>query len=401
MLSAERDGSLYLACGCATLAGAVGVMASPSHPTGGTLTMSKDQFIELAVAKAAEAERQQRRSSVREGELMARAPLQQARTGMQSKSAAVNPKQTVVALSDNGLSRIDKCLSDGVVAALLAHVNSTLVEVRTRVADTERQRERDTAQRAYMEAHAAGQIRVAGLWPRVELWATTVWAFATRALGAYLPSAGAAEVELESFGAVLAPSSRWDLKLTLCPSVVAALREALQGPYQAVCEEVLGADAVLFECAALVSDPHAPRQPLHPDTAYQPGAGPAVLTLFIALQDIDERMGPTVFLPATHCRESHAAFNAPPETGAKQALLSSAPRRLATLGRGDAMLFDSRLLHCGSANESDARRVLFYFSFRAAEARLPRGTLDAGLERRQLRLDCSSEWLGCAQSTLV
>ena len=399
LLSAERDGSLYGFACCATLAGGVGIMLSPSKFKGDPLStreplsISKDDFVELAVAQAAQTECQQRLSSIREGELMARAPLQQVRAGLESQSVAANPKQTVAVLSKNGLCRVDNCLSDGVVAQLIAHVNNTLAGARTRVADDQKQRERDTAQRAYMEAQSSGQIRLAGLWPRVELWATTARIFATRALGSCLPSAGAAEVELQSFGAVLAPSERWDLKLTLCPSVVAALREALV-PLRAVCEEVLGEDAVLFECAALVADPHAPRQPLHPDTAHERNAGPHVLTCFLALQDVDDRMGPTVFLPGTHCSESHAAFNAPAETGAKQALLASAPRQLGTLGRGDAMLFDSRLLHCGSANESDARRVLFYFSFRAAEARVPQGTLDAGLERRQLRLSCSSEWLG-------
>ena len=104
-------------------------------------------------------------------------------------------------------------------------------------------------------------------------------------------------------------------------------------------------------------------------------------------------MGPTVFLPGTHIMESHEAFNAQPQTGAKQALLSSTPRRLGTLCSGDAMIFDSRLLHCGSANESESRRVLFYFSFRAADARVPQGTLDSGLELRQLQLGSTKEWL--------
>ena len=36
---------------------------------------------------------------------------------------------------------------------------------------------------------------------------------------------------------------------------------------------------------------------------------------------------------------------------------------MATLGAGDATVFDSRLLHCGGGNASDKRRVLFYFSF--------------------------------------
>ena len=61
--------------------------------------------------------------------------------------------------------------------------------------------------------------------------------------------------------------------------------------------------------------------------------------------------------------------------------------------RGDAVMMDSRVLHCGSANESEARRVLFYFSFRVAAAHVALGTLDAELQRRKLRLGSSGEWL--------
>ena len=32
------------------------------------------------------------------------------------------------------------------------------------------------------------------------------------------------------------------------------------------------------------------------------------------------------------------------------------------LKKGDVSIFDSRLLHCGMANKSDKRRVLFYFT---------------------------------------
>ena len=49
-------------------------------------------------------------------------------------------------------------------------------------------------------------------------------------------------------------------------------------------EECLGGDAVLYELAALVSEPGAPPQPFHPDTRYDPAL--AVLTCFVALQPI-------------------------------------------------------------------------------------------------------------------
>ena len=299
LASAERDGSLYLACGCASLAGAVAVIVSPSHiltnreramaddlakneALKATLKalktpLSKDdqaRLVEVAVAKAYEAEQEQRRSSIREGDLMAQAPLLQAVPGILSQSVMSDPKPTVAELRDNGVCRIDACLTPGVAATLLAHVNTSLADARSRVAVDGKQRDKDTFYKALKEAQPPP--KVAGQWSRLERLATSARTFATHTV--------APEVELESFGAVLAPTERWDLKLLLAPPVVAALREAL-GPLQAVCETMLGKDAVLFECAALVADPHAPRQPIHPDTAYQqPSAGPLILTVFVALQ---------------------------------------------------------------------------------------------------------------------
>ena len=47
----------------------------------------------------------------------------------------------------------------------------------------------------------------------------------------------------------------------------------------------------------------------HPDTPRRPGSeAPAVVTAFVALQDIDEEMGPTLFLPGTHNAAAHGAL---------------------------------------------------------------------------------------------
>ena len=74
------------------------------------------------------------------------------------------------------------------------------------------------------------------------------------------------------------------------------------------------------------------------------------------------------------------------------------PRRLGVMRRGDAVVFDSRILHCGSANESEARRAMFYFSFSRRDIS-HNGTLDAELQRRELRLSSSGEWLCEAGTT--
>ena len=53
----------------------------------------------------------------------------------------------------------------------------------------------------------------------------------------------------------------------------------------------------------------------------------------------------------------------------KNKVLQNADCRLSTLRKGDAVLFDARVLHCGNANdlEQGSTRVLFNFSFRNPE----------------------------------
>ena len=53
----------------------------------------------------------------------------------------------------------------------------------------------------------------------------------------------------------------------------------------------------------------------------------------------------------------------------KNKVLQNADCRLSTLKKGDAVLFDARVLHCGNANdvEKGSTRVLFNFSFRNPE----------------------------------
>jgi len=181
--------------------------------------------------------------------------------------------------------------------------------------------------------------------------------------------------ESQLFGSVLSRANRFDLLLPCAPLVKAALAEALT-PLAGVISSAVGEDAELFELAALISDPGAPRQPAHPDTPLT--SSPAVCTAFVALQDIDERMGPTFFLPGTQFSAAHEAFNL--GGASKDNLLRTTPRQLGLLKQGDASLFDSRLLHGGSANASPRRRVLFYFSFKARGAVTPSGSL-----RRELR----------------
>jgi len=181
----------------------------------------------------------------------------------------------------------------------------------------------------------------------------------------------------QRFGGVLSRTNRYDLYLPLEGPVESALKTCAS-KLRTVLEGVLGDNPELYELSALVSDKGAPRQPVHPDTGYSNST--AIVTAFVALQDVTGEMGPTFFLAGTQSQAAHLAFNGEP--AAKAELLRTSPRRLGTVRAGDATVFDSRLLHGGGANDQ-GRRILFYFSFKARESpRLPKGSLLTSLRYR-------------------
>jgi ectoine hydroxylase-related dioxygenase (phytanoyl-CoA dioxygenase family) len=167
-------------------------------------------------------------------------------------------------------------------------------------------------------------------------------------------------LSMEVFGNVYCKKNRWDMKLPFEAPVERALRECVKALGE-VLREACGADATLVELAALVSDPGSTRQPVHPDTAYR--RDPTVYTCFVALQDVARDMGPTLFIPGTNNAQAHVEFRQGVERAGP---VLERTNEIGVISRGDATLFDSRTLHCGTENESDKRRVLFYFSFQVA-----------------------------------
>eukprot|EP00746_Dinoflagellata_sp_MGD_P037002 gnl/MRDRNA2_/MRDRNA2_18887_c0_seq1.p1 gnl/MRDRNA2_/MRDRNA2_18887_c0~~gnl/MRDRNA2_/MRDRNA2_18887_c0_seq1.p1 ORF type:complete len:431 (+),score=71.47 gnl/MRDRNA2_/MRDRNA2_18887_c0_seq1:68-1360(+) len=165
----------------------------------------------------------------------------------------------------------------------------------------------------------------------------------------------------EYFGTVRARCERHDLKLALDPVVADALAESLEvlGPLlrgALECDE-----PYLAALGAVGSMEDAPRQTMHSDTRCFDSA--KLLTIFIALQDIDEQMGPTTFLPGTHNAQAHAAMK---ESALHADLLSTGPIRLGTMPIGASTVYDTRLLHAGGANNSPRERWLFYATFAAS-----------------------------------
>lgn len=130
-----------------------------------------------------------------------------------------------------------------------------------------------------------------------------------------------------------------------------------------------GSDAMFHEVSSLVAAPGSPRQCIHADTIvlpcpqYPDAFVELLYTFFVALQDVEEGMGHTQFLPGTHTAGVHELWNAAAKSERLKALfISSQPAQQSALKCGDAAIFDSRVLHCGCANTSQKQRVLFYFT---------------------------------------
>ena len=89
------------------------------------------------------------------------------------------------------------------------------------------------------------------------------------------------------------------------------------------------------------------------------------------MSDVEYERGATVFLPGTHeWTEERQAFE---EGGpAKDAMLSSKVSAHTALKAGDAVVFDMRTLHAGTANfaveDGGGQRLLFILTFRNTKA---------------------------------
>jgi hypothetical protein len=149
-------------------------------------------------------------------------------------------------------------------------------------------------------------------------------------------------------------------------------------------------DAPFTELSVLLSDPGAPRQQIHPDNQYQHVC--PCYTVFVALQDIDADMGPTVFLPRSNTAQCHEDFNAgsnafqqgkgtvtvreSSDSGGDSGsgrlskevsadwFLKSREWSTSPLKKGDIQILDSMTLHAATANVSAKRRSLLYFTLR-------------------------------------
>ena len=137
----------------------------------------------------------------------------------------------------------------------------------------------------------------------------------------------------------------------------------------------------------MTSSPGARPQPVHPDTLWR-SSEPTALVVFVALSSISRAMGPTTFLPGTHTADAHEVFHRQGAAAAAR-LVGRTEAEAPLLEWGDALVMDTRVLHCGGANRSSSERTLFYFTFRRAgepEPALRHSSLREGL-RDQFSLE--------------
>jgi hypothetical protein len=176
------------------------------------------------------------------------------------------------------------------------------------------------------------------------------------------------------FGNVFCREQRNDMYLRPHGLVQEALQDLLEkrSPLGELFNDLTKGRAGIFhELAALMTDPGADAQPIHPDAKYSPQC--PIWTAFVALQDVRMDMGPTIMLPGSHTAAAHEQYTE--SAASKQQQMEEAHFVRSVLRAGDVAVMDSRCLHFGSANTSQTRRVLFYMTVRnpAHEGAYPNG----------------------------
>lgn len=237
------------------------------------------------------------------------------------------------------------------------------------------------------------------------------------------------------FSAIRRRTHRWDLKLQASSPVRVALKEILQKEHAAThhldldllldtillrqhSRVVTNVDdnddndydrneVVLAELGALISEPGAPAQDWHADTAHTGPDAPDCLCCFVTLQDTGASLGPTQLFPETHTAEFHrsAVANFPPK-GVMPPYVQPTTAVMGYQHAGEACLMDCRLFHRGAANtaaatvllchnskdpnnnetnhnHTDLKRVVFYWTVRSRTSPPPRGFLFTILDHLQ------------------
>ena len=116
-------------------------------------------------------------------------------------------------------------------------------------------------------------------------------------------------------------------------------------------------DAVLVELSVLATEKGADRQVLHPDVAYD-APHETLYSVFIALQDVTQDMGPTLFVLNSHDKQTHDQLPKTKWTEKEFDVLRTKRAVEALLKKGDAVLYNARAFHQGGENTSGRRALL-------------------------------------------
>ena len=120
-------------------------------------------------------------------------------------------------------------------------------------------------------------------------------------------------------------------------------------------------DAVLVELSVLATEKGADRQVLHPDVAYD-APHETLYSVFIALQDVTQDMGPTLFVLNSHDKRTHDQLPKTKWTEKEFDVLRTKTCAEALLKKGDAVLYNARAFHQGGKN-THGRRALLTLTF--------------------------------------
>jgi len=202
------------------------------------------------------------------------------------------------------------------------------------------------------------------------------------------------ELSEDYYGVENRRKNRCDLLLSLIPDeddtediTLNVLQQVLgaEGTLRPIYEELVTNDGEFYEFATVITNPGSDRQQIHPDLPFRKDA--PLYVIFLALQDITEAMGPTTFLLGTHTHKERSKFDNPQM---KDEQLANADSRLALLNKGDAVLFDARILHCGNANEVEGGSTRGEFAHFSAFTHTSPSSLVDPLTHKIMKQQCST-----------
>ena len=123
--------------------------------------------------------------------------------------------------------------------------------------------------------------------------------------------------------------------------------------------------------SSVTSLSHTPEQHWHRDAGFlhhelvQEQLPPHGLVVFVPLVDIDDAMGPTMFLIGSHIKCETSEFVLIPVSDVRYVMECpfAGPVVQASAPKGSAIVFDLRVLHRGLANQRNTRRPQLYLTF--------------------------------------